>query len=160
MSSLVYSVNVSDGGVPKLPVQEARITKLGLTGDRQRNRRYHGGPSRAVCLFSLERIEALQTEGHPIFPGSTGENLILLGLDWTTIQPGVRLRAGQASLEVTSFAEPCKTIRKSFIDNRISRMSEGDYPGWSRVYASVLMEGIVRPGDPVELFLSDPISTI
>jgi MOSC domain-containing protein YiiM len=152
MSSLVHSVNISDGGVPKLPVSETRITELGLSGDRQRNRRYHGGPARAVCLFSLEIIEALQAEGHPIFPGSTGENLTIRGLDWALVRPGLRLRAGQANLEITSFTEPCKTIRKSFIDNGIRRISDNEFPGWSRVYARVLKEGVVRAGDPVEVF--------
>lgn len=160
MSSLVHSVNVSAGGVPKFPVSEARITELGLTGDRQRNRRYHGGPARAVCLFSLERIEALHAEGHPIFPGSTGENLTLQRLDWGIVQPGMRLRAGEADLEVTSFAEPCKTIRNSFIDNGITRLSERGFPGWSRVYARVLREGMVRPGDLVQLFPPGRISSI
>mgnify|MGYP001310271906 CR=1 FL=1 len=45
---------------------------------RSASRRYQAttGPSRRlVCLFSIEIIEALQKEGHPIFPGSTGENL-------------------------------------------------------------------------------------
>jgi len=64
MSSVVHSINVSPGGVPKLPVSEARITTLGLDGDSQRNRLYHGGPMRAVSLYSLERIEALNHEGH------------------------------------------------------------------------------------------------
>jgi MOSC domain-containing protein YiiM len=160
MSSLVYSVNLSDGGVPKLPVSEARIAELGLSGDRQRNRRYHGGPARAVCLFSLELIEALQAEGHPIFPGSTGENLTIQGLEWGLVQPGVRLRAGEANLEITSFAEPCKTIRNSFIDNAIRRIGSREFPGWSRAYARVVKEGLVRTGDPVEVFPSDRIEGI
>lgn len=147
----VHSIQVSDGGVPKLPVPEARITKLGLTGDRQRNRRFHGGPSRAVCLFSLERIQALQAEGHPIVPGSTGDNITVRELDWGLVKPGRRLRIGEVELELTSFAEPCKTIRKSFQNNEITRMAEGVCPGWSRVYARVVKEGTVRVGDGVQL---------
>ena len=62
----------------------------GLEGDRHRNRKLHGGPDRALCLFSLERIEALQAEGHPIEPGTLGENLTLA--DWTGRgPPGRRL---------------------------------------------------------------------
>lgn len=151
MSSSVHSIQISDGGVPKLPVTEAQITEIGLTGDRQRNRRYHGGPSRAVCLFSLERIEALQAEGHPIEPGSTGDNITVRGLDWGLAKPGRRLRVGEAELELTSFAEPCKTIRKSLLNNEIARLSEGVFPGWSRMYARVRKAGVVRTGDRVEL---------
>ena len=39
---------------------------------------FHGGPERALCLFSLERILELQAEGHPIFPGAAGENITIL----------------------------------------------------------------------------------
>lgn len=56
----VHQINLSDGGVPKLPVWEASVGKEGLSGDRQRNLKFHGGPDRAVCLYSLELIERLQ----------------------------------------------------------------------------------------------------
>src|SRR5437899_862580 len=77
----VHQINVSNGGVPKHPVPEARITVDGVAGDCQRSPKIHGGPDRAVCLFSLEVIEALRAEGHSIAPGSSGENLTLAGLD-------------------------------------------------------------------------------
>ena len=32
-----------------------------------------------------------------------------------------------------------------------SRMSEKAYPGWARVYARVLVPGLVRAGDPIEV---------
>src|SRR2546427_5480190 len=59
----VHQINISDGGVPKLPVPEARITVQGVAGDRQRSVQYHGGVDRAVCLYSLEVIGTLQAEG-------------------------------------------------------------------------------------------------
>ena len=58
----VHQVNVSDGGVPKHPVFEAKISKEGVDGDRQRNLKVHGGPNRAVCLFSVDLIERMQDE--------------------------------------------------------------------------------------------------
>src|SRR4051812_3938757 len=51
----IVSVNISSGGVPKLPVTEARLGPTGLEGDSQRHRRIHGGPMRALCMYSLER---------------------------------------------------------------------------------------------------------
>ena len=50
-----------------------------------------GGPLAALCLYSLEVIQALQAEGHSIFPGSVGENITLSHLDWSRVTPGVRL---------------------------------------------------------------------
>lgn len=146
----VHQVSVNPaGGVPKRAVSAARLHPGGVEGDRQRNLRFHGGPDRAVCLFSLERIEQLCAEGHPISPGSTGENLTLAGIDWAQLLPGVRLRVGEAVLEAVSFAAPCKTIRQSFAEDDFTRLSQKLHPGWSRVYARVLEAGVVRPGDEV-----------
>ena len=147
----VHQINVSDGGVPKKPVLEVRMTKAGLEGDRQRNRKVHGGPNRAVCVFSLEVIERLQDEGHSIEPGSAGENLTLAGLDWDHIEPGVVLTVGpQVRLEIKSYTAPCDLNARWFREGNFSRMSHKKHPGWSRVYAKVLDGGIVRPGDKIE----------
>lgn len=147
---VVVQVSVSDGGVPKLAVEEARVGTLGLEGDHQRNLRVHGGPERAVCLFSFEVIEALQAEGHPIVPGSAGENVTVAGLDWTTIVPGVRMCLGDAvELEVTSYTLPCANNARWFADRNFDRIHPELHPGWSRVYARVTAEGSIRPGDPV-----------
>lgn len=148
----VHQINVSDGGVPKKPVLEARITKAGLEDDRQRNRTVHGGPDRAVCLFSLELIERLQDEGHSIEPGSAGENLTLAGLDWDHIEPSIVLTVGpHVRLEIKSYTAPCDLNAQWFRDGEFSRISHKKHPGWSRVYAKVLQGGTVRPGDVVEI---------
>jgi MOSC domain-containing protein YiiM len=149
----VHQVSVNpDGGVPKRATPEAFIAVDGVRGDRQRNLKHHGGPNRAVCLFSLERIEALRAEGHPIAPGTTGENLTLSGIDWDRVVPGVKLKIGdQVELEVLKYTEPCKTIAASFTDGQFGRILQEKHPGFSRVYARVLREGIVRTGDTVSL---------
>jgi len=152
----VHQVSLSDGGVPKSAVLSAQLTRDGLVGDRQRNRKYHGGPDRAVCLFSLEVIDALRAEGHSIGPGSSGENLTLEGLDWSLIRPGDRLRIGeQVRLEMTSYTTPCRYNAQWFKDGDYERIAQETHPGWSRLYARVLHEGTVRPGDPVVLESDD-----
>jgi MOSC domain-containing protein YiiM len=145
----VHAINTSRGGVPKLPVEGAWIARDGVEGDAQADRKHHGGPDRAVCLFSLEVIEAVAGEGHPIFPGSTGENVTVSGLDWRLVRPGSVLRIGEAELQVTDYTSPCKTIRGSFTNGTYKRISEKLHPGSSRVYARVLAGGAVRVGDPV-----------
>ena len=146
----LHQISVSNGGVPKLAVSQARVTKDGVEGDRQRNREVHGGPDRAVCLYSLEVIEALRKEGHSIASGSAGENLTLAGLDWKHVSPGTRLSVGnEVKLEVLSYTAPCKHNACWFKDGDFSRMSQKTHPGWSRVYARVLVEGIVKQGDAV-----------
>ena len=147
----VRSINVSDGGVPKLPRQGAAVRTSGIEGDRQRDLRFHGGPDRAVSLYSLELIEALRSEGHPIAAGTIGENLTIAGVPWTAMIPGVRVDVGEVSLELTSFANPCRNIAGSFLQGQILRVSERRHSGWSRVYARVLREGVLAVGDTVTI---------
>jgi MOSC domain-containing protein YiiM len=151
MPARIVSINRSNGGVPKLPVERANASATGLEGDKQRDRRFHGGPKRALCLYSLELIDQLVLEGHPIAPGSVGENVTISGLDWSSVTPGVRLTLGPVEVEVTSYTVPCKTIRKAFIDEDFTRISQKLHPGWSRVYAAVLREGELQQGDPVSI---------
>lgn len=147
----VEQVSVAaEGGVPKRPVVAALLTAHGVAGDRQLDLKHHGGPDRAVCLFASERIAALAAEGHPIAPGTTGENLTIAGLDWDTLQAGDRLLiADGVLLEISGPAPPCTTIAGSFLDGKFGRISAKTHPGWSRLYARVLVEGLVREGAPV-----------
>ena len=137
--------------MPKTGVFEALITEHGVDGDRQRDLRFHGGPDRAVVLFSLDVIRALQQEGHPIAPGSTGENLTIAGVDWTTVVPGVELAIGGVRLLITNYASPCEKIASCFLNEDMTRISQKRHPGWSRVCARVLESGIVRIGDPITI---------
>ena len=150
-TGVLASINVSGGGVPKGRVADAQVSRLGLVNDAQNDKIHHGGPERAVCVYSLERIHALQAEGHPIDVGTAGENVTLEGIDWDLVVPGTRLRLGnQVVLEVAAFTTPCKTIRESFIDGEFVRISQKLHPGWSRVYTRVIAEGEIRSGDRVE----------
>ncbi|MGI8927548.1 MAG: MOSC domain-containing protein [Tepidiformaceae bacterium] len=148
----IVSINVSRGGVPKLPVDEAQVGPRGLTMDAQADLKHHGSPEQALCLYSLEVIEALQAEGHPIYPGAAGENITTSGIEWGQVVPGVRLRLGaDVLIEVTHWATPCNKNAGRFIDGEFTRMGQPLHPGWSRTYARVLEGGRIRAGDPIEL---------
>lgn len=152
MNGRIFQLNVSDGGVPKRAVRSALLTADGLEGDRQRDRKHHGGPQRALCLYALEHILDLQAEGHPIYPGSTGENLTLVGLEWSRLVPGVRLVIGEeVTIEITSYTAPCRVIAASFMGGRFGRISQKANPGDSRLYARVLREGELAIGQQVRL---------
>ena len=150
-TGVLASINVSGGGVPKRRVAGAQVSLSGLVNDTQDDKIHHGGPERAVCVYSLERIHALQAEGHPIDVGTAGENVTVEGIDWDLVVPGTRLRLGnEVILEVAAFTTPCKTIRESFIDGEFVRISQKLHPGWSRVYTRVIAEGVIHSGDRVE----------
>lgn len=153
MIGRLEAINLSRGGVPKQTVFEALISVHGVDGDRQKDAYYHGGPDRAVVLFSIDVIHALQREGHPIATGAVGENLTVSGLDWPAIVPGTRLAIGDVKLEITRYATPCNNIRGSFLDNDFTRIFQERHPGWSRVCARVEQGGIVRPGDSISVEL-------
>ena len=152
MTGRIVQISVSPGGVPKNAVPSAEVTREGVEGDGHRDLQHHGGPDRAVCLFSLELIEALQAEGHPIYPGALGENVTLEGIQWKDVVPGRRIElGGQVLLEVTRYTSPCVNIRPAFFHRDSSRVSEKLNPGWSRVCARVLVTGRIAAGDAVRL---------
>jgi MOSC domain-containing protein YiiM len=143
----IHQINTSWGGVPKLPVTQARVTVEGVEGDFHDDPR-HGGPQAALCLYSLEQIERLRAEGHPIHPGSVGENVTLAGVALERLTPGTRMRLGdEVEIQITQCTTPCKTIAAAFSDGDFTRISQKLYPGESRVYARVLRPGTLRAGD-------------
>lgn len=144
----VAQISASDGGVPKASVRSADVSRRGLVGDRQHDRKHHGRPFQALCLWSSEVIDALAAEGHPIRPGAAGENVTVSGIDWTTIRPGVRLLLGEVACEISAWATPCGKNDQWFT-GRSDRIDHELHPGWSRAYAWVLEPGTVATGDTV-----------
>ncbi|MBV8761889.1 MAG: MOSC domain-containing protein [Deltaproteobacteria bacterium] len=145
--SRIFQLAVSKGGVPKLPVREAHASELGLDGDGHAHPKIHGGPERALCLYSLEVIARLQAEGHPIWPGSVGENVTIAGYDWASLAAGARLALGpEVIVELTKIAAPCKQIVESFSDRSSKRLAAPELGRW---YARVVRPGTLRVGMPV-----------
>ncbi|HSP04092.1 MAG TPA: MOSC domain-containing protein [Acidimicrobiales bacterium] len=144
----VAQLSASDGGVPKVPIDSVDVGLRGVLGDRQANRKHHGRPFQALCLWSAEVIEALQAEGHPVHPGSTGENVTVAGIDWAELRPGARVLVGEVLCEISVWALPCRKIDRCFT-GRSDRIDHATNPGWSRAYAWVLEPGAITTGDEV-----------
>ena len=150
----VHQVNVSRGGVPKLPVPGAEVRRRGLDGDGHTEPEpVHGGELQAVSLYSIEALARVAADGHRAFPGAYGENLTLEGIDWAALGPGDRLAIGDGGLllELTNQAAPCQTIAHWFVDRKIARISPRIHPEDARWYARVIVEGPVATGDAVEV---------
>lgn len=149
----IHPINVSRGGVPKHSMEQGFVTIEGLEGDFHDDYpRSHGGPLRSLCLYTLEAIHTLQAEGHPVFPGSMGENITLAGITLAALTPGTHLALGdEVEIEITSYTIPCKTIAASFSDGDFTRVSQKLHSGASRVYASILRSGKVRVGQRAAL---------
>lgn len=154
----VVQVNVSRGGVPKLPVEGTMVRTLGLDGDGHTEPEpMHGGPDKAVSLYSIEAIGRVAADGHRAFPGAFGENLTLEGIEMDRLAAGDRLviGAGGLAIELTSNASPCTTLQHWFSDGRFARISQKVHPEDARWYARVMTEGPVSPGDDVEVMRPD-----
>jgi MOSC domain-containing protein YiiM len=145
--SRVDSVNISDRGVPKLPVKSISVQLGGIERDRQAQRKHHGPPFQAVCLWSSDVIADLASQGHAIGPGAAGENLTLSGADWPRLRPGTRVLAGTALLELSYPSDPCQDQARRFREGEISRLSHANHPHRARWYAWVRRPGQVQRGD-------------
>lgn len=147
----------NENTLPKLRVKKAAVDVQGLEGDRiaQNVDAFfggHGGPLKAVCLWSSEVVERLQKKGHPVKGGACGENILIAGIPWNLVMPGVRLEIGRTVLlEVTQYCKPCKRQTNNFKDGNIMTISELSNPGNSRIYAAVLIDGEIEEGARVRL---------
>jgi len=164
MNGFVKQVSRSPGGLPKLPVAgPVMLNPEGIERDWQRNRKYHGGPDKAVLMVSAEVLDRLASLGYPVYPGAIGENLTVSGLDAANWRSGQRYRIGSdAVVELTTLRTPCdnllpygQTLHREIYDARC-HAGNPDTPRWAGggFYARVIRGGLVAAGSPVEL-LSD-----
>jgi len=150
MTAQLAQLSVSPGGMPKRPIPEGRVTAAGVEGDWQTNRKYHGGPDRAVCVFSVELYDELRAEGVRAGPGDFGENFTTRGIDLRALAAGDRLRVGECVIELTDVRVPCRQLK--VWDERMPKLIKGR-SGW---VAKVVEEGTVRPGDPISREVAAP----
>lgn len=144
MSGTLAQLNVSKGGMPKLPIPEAHVSTAGVEGDWQKNRKYHGGPDRAICIYSEELYAWLREEGIAVQNGAVGENFTTNGIDLQKLSPGDRIHVGGDDgciVEITKVRVPCSNLKKWDAD--LPELIVGR-SGWM---ARVVKEGTVRAGD-------------
>ena len=159
MTGSILQINISPGGIPKRPIEEAVVTAEGIRGDAWRNPAVHGGPNQALLLVTSEGIAELAAQGFPVFAGALGENLTTAGLDRRQMRAGQRYRAGEVFLELTKLRAPCsnlnvygESIQRAVYDARV-RAGDSTTPVWGLggFYARVLTPGIIRPHDIITL---------
>ena len=156
-ASIVSLHAAPEGGVPKPAVPSLHVTVNGCVGDRQRDLKHHGGPTRALCIWSREVLLALRDEGHPVRPGDVGENVLLQGLPFAVLEAGDLLELGSVHARLTAPAPPCRTIAAAFTSGSFRSIDAGKHPERTRWYAEVLVEGELRPGDTVVLKKAEPV---
>lgn len=139
---IIHAVSVSDRkGVVKHNVAQARLlVDHGLEGDAHAE-----GGIRQVSLLSLASINKMVAAGANVAPGDFAENLTVDGLEVMNLPVGTRLKVGDVELEITQIGKACHkgcAIREQVGDCVMPR--EG-------VFARVLSEGVVKPGDVIKV---------
>lgn len=140
----VRAICISDRrGIEKHSVEEAHfIPDFGIEGDA-----HAGNWHRQVSLLSYDRVKAFNERGAGVIDGAFGENLVVEGLDFRNLPVGTRLYAGTVELEMTQIGKECHSHCAIF-----KRMGECIMPTQG-VFAQVLKEGIIRPGDEMKAVL-------
>ncbi len=141
----VIAINISRGGIPKLPIQFVHINGDGLKGDGHQHEK-HNNPLQAVCLWDLELLEDLQQEGFPLTCGTIGENLTVCHLNIQKLMPGTILEFSTGVvLELTRERKPCYVLDS--IDIRLKEVIVGR----CGYYAKVLRAGILEVGETISI---------
>ena len=129
-------------GMQKHLITEANIVcDWGIEGDA------HGGKwHRQISLLSKEKVDAFKAKGADIHPGSFGENLIVEGIDFSSMPVGTRFVIGDVVLEMTQIGKECHNhclIYKTMGDCIMPR--EG-------VFARVLHGGEIHVDDELVVY--------
>ncbi len=139
----VVSVNISEvRGVAKRPVPEITLKRRhGIVGDA-----HAGDWHRQVSLLAEESVDAMRAAAPlPLEDGAFAENINTRGVELKALPVGTRLRVGEAVLEITQIGKECHT------DCAVKRMVGKCVMPTEGVFAVVVKEGAVRPGDEVEV---------
>jgi len=126
------------------------VRKLGIEGDSQANTKHHGGPDKAVLLYSAAHYPHWASELGQEFPfGGFAENLTVHGMDETQVCIGDTYLMGEVLLQVSQGRVPCGKIPRWWgIPDLLRRVRETGRIGW---YCRVLKEGEIKAGTTIEL---------
>ena len=137
----VVAVCVSEEkGVSKTPVDEIHLEKGGVKGDA------HFGSKWEVSLLSFEAIVSVKERfGLDVGPGTFAENITVEGLKRKETRVGMRIRVGDALLEVVAIGK--ETCGGCSIEEKVG-LCIGDT---DTVFCRVVECGKVRAGDTVSV---------
>lgn len=128
-----------------------RVELLGIVGDGQADRRFHGGVDKAVLAYSADHFLLWKKE-HPEVDwsgGAFGENLTIAGLTESTVCIGDIWQLGSVRFEVSQPRQPCwKLSRRWGIAELAKRVTQNGRSGW---YLRVLIPGEIVAGEDLVL---------
>jgi MOSC domain-containing protein YiiM len=139
-------------GTFKEPVSgPVRLGLEGLEGDGQADRRFHGGPEKALLAYCAEHYAFWRERlgRQDMGPGGFGENLSVEGASEATVCIGDTYRIGTVRVQVSQPRTPCwKQARRYERKELPLLIQQSGRTGW---YYRVLEQGSLQAGDAMEL---------
>ena len=138
----VVSVNISERkGTVKHPVPEIQLRlRHGIVGDA-----HAGDWHRQISMLSEESVDKMRGMLPQLKAGAFAENINTVGIDLKSLPIGTRLRVGETEVEVTQIGKECHN------DCAIKKATGTCVMPTEGIFVIVVREGVVRPGDPVEI---------
>lgn len=138
----VVSVNISERkGTVKHPVPEIQLRlRHGIVGDA-----HAGDWHRQISMLSEESVDKMREMLPQLKAGAFAENINTVGIDLKSLPIGTRLRVGETEVEVTQIGKECHN------DCAIKKATGTCVMPTEGIFVIVVREGVVRPGDPVEI---------
>lgn len=123
---------------------------FGLAGDEQSDTENHGGREQALYAYAREDLDWwVERLSRELADGVFGENITTSGLDVTGALIGEVWQLGTAVVQVTSPRIPCVVFAGWLDEDQwVKRFAAAGRPG---AYLRVLQQGVVAPGDRVEV---------
>lgn len=140
-------------GIYKQPVEQVSINELGIINDIQADKRFHGGPEKALHQFALSSYEKI-AKRYPLLhkqtqPGSIGENISATGMNEHNVCIGDIYQVGGVIIQVSSPRIPCWKIDAKFKQPDLNQfIRQKRLCGW---YYRVIQHGDIQLGDSLVL---------
>jgi MOSC domain-containing protein YiiM len=139
----------SPTGMYKQSVEQVSVHELGIIGDIQADKRFHGGPEKALHQYALSSYEKI-IKRYPLLyqkakPGMIGENLSASDMNEHNVCIGDIYKVGSSLLQVSSPRIPCWKIDAKFNQPDLHQfISQHRLNGW---YYRVLQTGNIAIND-------------
>jgi MOSC domain-containing protein YiiM len=143
----------SPTGIYKKSVDQVSVDLLGIEGDIQADKRFHGGPEKALHQYALSSYEKI-IKRYPLLhkkaePGMIGENLSAIDMNEHNVCIGDIYKVGSAILQVSSPRIPCWKIDAKFKQTNLHQfISQHRLNGW---YYRVVQAGDITLNDKLIL---------
>lgn len=126
-------------GTEKKPIEKAYLKKdFGIENDA-----HAGHWHRQVSFLSYDKVQEFNAKGGQVTDGAFGENILVEGIDFKNLPVGTTFYIKDAILRMTQIGKECHSHCAIF-----HRVGDCIMPR-EGVFAEVLKEGVIEPGDEV-----------